>query len=689
MLKLIAIFILVPCALALYDPTQLPDYPVYYNAYNQQCNIPVKCDSDTRCPDVNDFKDLEEWAQDEACFKFETYSEYQQKSCSLIEECEYDYNLFFTKALSDEQEFGVKNTMTTDILLRQLASKGKCKVRNLLEGRCANFSRSLSLDECHRNLVHRCDTTYPYRSYDGHCNNLKNTNWGQAGNPFKSEIATCFDDYVSKRRLSSTGRCLPNPRGIIYDFQEIYKDFKPDEGNLFNMFGLVFLEHVNNDIVGRTHKRVRNATAGFRGCHADGSGVCDSRSPLTCPLTVPCNDSYYGPLHVECLNFSPVENSNDHCSVRYPLKRNTESSYVDLSIVYGDGNYDKNGKLFTSYCESSTAIDPNHVISVQFLAISGLFSQLHNYCVDNMRACGKYQTQEEIVEKCRSLTIAVYQRILYEEVLPVLFGDMYPKCNFDCKYDANIESTVSLAYVNTAGRFPHIWLPDNLTLVQGDTRVRKPFNTFFRNFGAYDCTSVLKGLLEDPIHTGTLADIVINTFFSKDNKMGHCLMCLDLERGRDAGLCPMLVYKHYFDKVAGRTPKCYNTFDDLSDTFGSDAIGVFKKHYESPQDLDALMLLFELFEADTTSLLPATVATATCLQYKRLKAGDRFFYTWNEFLTPALKELIKSLDMKTLLALFGGMDKVPVDPWHFESDKVTAKSLKDKFNPKAKLFCSC
>lgn len=63
----------------------------------------------------------------------------------------------------------------------------------------------------------------------------------------------------------------------------------------------------------------------------------------------------------------------------------------------------------------------------------------------------------------------------------------------------------------------------------------------------------------------------MNTFYSKDGTRGHCLPCIDLERGRDAGTCPLLSYKHFMEKLNGVKPrKCYNDFDDLADMFDSE-----------------------------------------------------------------------------------------------------------------------
>lgn len=352
---------------------------------------------------------------------------------------------------------------------------------------------------------------YRYRSYDGVCNNLRHATWGQAGNPLKFELAPCFDDYVSKRRRSVSGRSLPNNRDVISDIQSVKFDIPTSVSNkeIFTMFGVFFSELVNTDIIGRAMKRSRHATTGFRGCRADGSGVSLFQAPLTAPMNVSAQDPNYGPMDVECLNFSPIENANDQCDIRYPTKRNLGTSYLDLDVMYDPENYDSEGKLFTSHCKASSAFDFNHVLTIQFLSVAGLFAQLHNYCIDRVSSCCVDQPKEDRIEKCRALTIGVYQRILYEELLLSLFGEeFYEQCNFDCEYDEELESSVSSTYTNSAGRFQHVWVPETMTVVSGNERVKKPFHEFFLNLESFDCSGVLQGILEDPVRSTRMSDAV-------------------------------------------------------------------------------------------------------------------------------------------------------------------------------------
>ncbi|KAL1402860.1 hypothetical protein pipiens_005890 [Culex pipiens pipiens] len=631
------------------DQLRLPDFPVQYDGYQKQCGLPVRCAGYSKCPRVHAWSELERTAQVMASIEFEDNSAQAKDRCHLIQEGEFDFEMFFTEALDSDGEIAVKNTRTTEIFLQELSYQGTCAVKNFLEGRCS-VNQSLSLEQCKRRKFYKCNPNYPYRSYNGICNNLQHAEWGQPGSPLKSEMAPCYDDYIGKDRRSASGRALPENRELMAQVQaalNVNADAEAPPPGLFNMFGVFFCEFINGDMLGRVMKRVRTATEGLRGCRADGRGVSRHKSALTEPLAISRADPNYGPQGVECLNFNPIESANDFCEVTYSRKRNSATSYLDLSHVYGDGKFDKHGKLQTGHCGASVETAKLHVIALQFLIVGGLFSQLHNYCVDQVMACGHHDLLENAVEKCRALTIGVYQRIVYEEVLPVLFGrSFYERCNFNCEYDPTLESVVSSSYINGPGRFQHIWIPENLTYV------------------------------------------IMNVFYSKDGVRGHCLPCLDLERGRDAGTCPLLSYKHYMDKLNGiKSRKCYSNFEDLDDMFDPQLIAVLKAYYETPEDID---LLFSIFENQIPpgSQLPNLVAQSTCLEFKRLKCSDRFFYSWNPHLSNASRELIDVIDMKTLLALFGEIDQIPLVPFATHSQTVPASTLRKQLERRKNLFCS-
>ncbi|XP_058448783.1 peroxidase skpo-1-like [Malaya genurostris] len=669
------------------DQLHLPESPIHYEKYEKQCQIPIRCEANRQCPKVGDWFESELLAKKQATLLFSVNNMMSSEESYLIGSEEYDFQMFATNALNTDDEIGVKNTMTTESLLSNLVNdQNLCAIKNMLEERCNNVNQSLSLNECQHTRQYKCNPSHPFRSYSGICNNLGHATWGLVGNPFKMEMAPCFEDFVSKPRLSSHGRTLPNSRQLMLELQRAQKrlpERKTFPGNL-NIFELLLSELVNTDMIGRAIGRVSKATGGFRGCQASGDGLSPYKSPLADPQQVFANDSNYEPLRINCLNFSPIENANDNCKITYLMKRNTETSYLDLSNIYEEGKYDENGKLEMTYCQASQRM-PNNVVSVQLLAVAGLFTQLHNDCVDRVRSCNQIRPLEEIAEVCRSLTIGVYQKIVYEELIKAWMGEkFYEKCNFNTGYNPSLESVISSIYVNGPGRFQHVWIPESITYLQR----KVPFHMFFNNYQHFNCAAVLEGMFDDPINLNGLTHSVMHTFFSKDGIRGHCLPCLDLYRSRNAGICSLLSYSHYFSRLSGAmSKKCYHTFDDLSDMFDSELIDVFKSNFESPFDIDVLFSIFEK-EFPEDSFLPNTVALATCREFKRLKASDRFFYTWNKFLSPAAKELMNIIDLKTLLALFGGIDKVPVKPLVTESERISAQLLRDVVNRNQYLFCA-
>ncbi|ETN59557.1 hypothetical protein AND_008825 [Anopheles darlingi] len=175
-------------------------------------------------------------------------------------------------------------------------------------------------------------------------------------------------------------------------------------------------------------------------------------STLSNPLRVLPKDDCFDPIGVGCLNFSPQEKSNDQCELKHVGQRNAESSYLDLSNVYGtQPSYDANGKLELFTCGGTKPIVESSPSSVQFFALGGLFAQLHNYCVDQVRSCG--QSKGPVEERCRAFTIGVYQKIIYEQLLPFLFGEQfYAQCGFDCEYNPEVEASVSQLYKSAVGR---------------------------------------------------------------------------------------------------------------------------------------------------------------------------------------------------------------------------------------------
>uniref|UniRef100_A0A182MK61 Uncharacterized protein n=1 Tax=Anopheles culicifacies TaxID=139723 RepID=A0A182MK61_9DIPT len=660
------------------------EHPVSYDAYDQQCGYQLKCCGDRSCPSLHDLGSLEKIALEKALHELLNNDVASTNPNYLMNDADFDGRFHQTKPIQPFEHLGVTRTLTTHKVLEELARKHSCcQLRNLLDGKCYS---NVTLPCCKGSEQLYCDPNYPYRSYDGSCNNLQNPTWGRRGNALKHPIAPCYSDLVSKQARSKSGSSLPQNRNLISGLAQVLRERKINFVSDLNMFCVFMSEFMNSDMIGRANKRTKRATSGFRGCRADGSDRTSFVTPLSNPLLVQPDDEYNGPLGVRCLNLSPQEKANDRCEIKHVAERNLESSPFDLSSLYSEkASYDGTGRLVLEQCGATTPIVNSQPITVQFIAIAGLFGNLHNYCVDRASTC--LQSPGPVEERCRAFTIGVYQKIIYEQVIPVLFGEeFFNKCDFNCEYNPNVESAVSMAYKSALGRFQHVWIPEYMQYGREGQMQSVPFNVFFHGQERFDCTSVLAGALETPIHIGNLSRASVDKFYTVDETRGTCLPCIDLASNRDAGLCPLVAYKHYIEQLFGDETSCYNTFEDLRDMFSADVVEYFAKRFEHPSDID---LLFGILDRRFVSggFLPKLVAQATCLEFKRLKCTDRFFYTWNPHLGEGARHLIKVLDFTSLLALFTEMNEVPLNPFFVGSPRVPAGDVRAYLKTLDYLFC--
>ncbi|XP_040157937.1 chorion peroxidase-like [Anopheles arabiensis] len=667
-----------------FDKYYFSSVPEYYAGYDSQCGYEPKCYGDQSCPNVAMFSEYEKEAFIKAVAELLSNDERAQNGNYRIGESEFDFELFQTKAIKSGEDLDVRRTLTTDKFLKTLAKKlSKCELRNLLDGKCC-ANRTLSCCNGHEQIS--CDPYHPYRSYDGSCNNLEHPSWGKRGSALKHPFAPCYSDVVSKPARSKSGAPLPQNRKLMVELADFLNNRNSKTSSSLSMFMVFFMEAISSDMIGRANKRAHCPTQGFRGCRADGQDRSAFVSTLSNPLRVSPNDPYYGPLGVRCLNFSPQEKANDRCELKHVAERNMESSYLDLSSMYGEvPHYDASGKLPLFQCGATGPVEQLHPIAVQFKAIIGLFGQLHNYCVDRVSSCS--QSKGSVEERCRALTIGVYQKLIYEQLLPLLFGEeLYNLAGFDCEYNPYEESAISQVYKNGPGRFPHVWITETVAYkYQGRTQWR-PLNEYFHDHELFECTATLEGVLETPIETNRLVDEIMHKFYTTNGERGSCLPCIDLARNRDSGLCPLVTYKHFIEQIAGEESKCYSTFDDLRDMFSPELVNFFAHHYEHPGDIDVLFSGLDQ-RAYPGAHMPKLVSQSTCLEFKRLKCTDRFFYKWNPNLGEGAMHLIEILDFTALLALFTDAVEVPLEPFMVDGPKVGASDVRQYLESVNYLFC--
>ena len=76
----------------------------------------------------------------------------------------------------------------------------------------------------------------------------------------------------------------------------------------------------------------------------------------------------------------------------------------------------------------------------------------------------------------------------------------------------------------------------------------------------------------------------------------------------------------------------------------------FAHHYEHPGDIDVLFSGLDQ-RAYPGAHMPKLVSQSTCLEFKRLKCTDRFFYKWNPNLGEGAIELLSCDSLHSLIFL--------------------------------------
>lgn len=179
---------------------------------------------------------------------------------------------------------------------------------------------------------HACDPTTPYRTYSGHCNNLRNPNLAKSLTTFARLLPPVYEDGVSQPRLSGIGgNPLPNPRLISTTIH-------PDISNLHNRYTLMtmqFAQFLDHDLtMTPIHKGFGESIPSCRSCES-------SRTvhPECNPFPVPPNDHYYPVANIStgqrlCIPSMRSLPGQQHLGPREQINQNT--GFVDASVIYGE-----------------------------------------------------------------------------------------------------------------------------------------------------------------------------------------------------------------------------------------------------------------------------------------------------------------------------------------------------------------
>jgi hypothetical protein len=276
-------------------------------------------------------------------------------------------------------------------------------------------------------------------------------------------------------------------------------------------------------------------------------------------------------------------------------------------------------------------------------AMHTLWVREHNRVADAYAAANPGATDEDIFQAARRVVGAEIQAITYNEWLPTLLGA--GAVSEYQGYNANVDATVSTEFSAAAFRIGHTMLSgtvrrvdnDGNTIPEGDLQLRDAFFNPNRILNEGGIDPLLKGLssqLAQEIDT-KIVDDVRNFLFGPPGSGGLDLASLNIQRGRDHGLCD------------------YNT---MRAQFGLGAVSSFDEINPDPNVWLALATVYaNVNEIDPWvgmlaephlpgSSVGALMSAIIVDQFERARDGDRFFFENDTELSSVLAWLGQDLD---------------------------------------------
>ncbi|XP_052871706.1 peroxidase-like [Anopheles cruzii] len=552
-----------------------------------------------------------------------------------------------------------------------------------------------------QSVVAQCDSSTPYRTFDGSCNNLQNPTWGSANTPYGRLLLPEYGDGISTPRRSKTGYDLPSARLVstsLFNEQSIVDPLT----TLVNMqFGQVVAHDMG----------LRAGGSDTIPCCVNGQVVANPGRRCF-PIPVPSNDPVLSAGGIQCLDLVRTRSTFDtnpaSCSVSNPAQQlNNATSFLDLSLVYGNSAQqnallrafvgglmkvdNRNGtewppqdpqssrdcklQLSTDVCyltgdERSNITPELTILQIAFLRehnrLARLLAQLHTLWND-----------EKLFQEARRINIAQYQRIVYEEWLPWFLGpdQMVQKGllartpNYVNDYNATVNPTTLNSHSNGAYRYFHSAIWGTLSLAQESRAITGSLNindqmfnpTILERNDSY--AQLTRGMATQPSGRNDLSyDPQIRDYlFRYANRFGTDLKALDIQRSRDHGIAGY----NAFRQACG-----YNRITAWTDLtqLGPRDYQMLSSLYRTVDDVD--LTVAEFFERPT----PGTQAGPTYLcilmeQFMRTRRGDRFFYqngnTAGAFTMAQLREVQKATMARILCNNTPGV--VTMQPRAFQS----------------------
>ncbi|KAJ8678537.1 hypothetical protein QAD02_014324, partial [Eretmocerus hayati] len=564
-----------------------------------------------------------------------------------------------------------------------------------------------------------CDLTTPYRTYSGHCNNLRNPNLGKSLTTFARLLPPVYEDGISSPKFTSvSGAPLPNPRLIS-------STIHPDISNLHNRYTLMVMQYaqfVDHDLtMTPIHKGFAESIPSCRSCDS-----ASNVHPECNPFPVPPNDHYYPTVNISsgarlCIPSMRSLPGQQQLGPREQVNQNT--GFLDGSVVYGENPCiadilkGLNGRMnMTERGNRAKGLLPQSATHPECRAPSGfcfiagdgraseqpgltamhtVWVREHNRVMEGLRQVNPQWDATKLFEETRRIISAMIQHITYNEFLPRILGwnavSLYGLKLLSQDYFKEYSPTCNPSILNEFGaaayRIGHSLLRPHLPRMDRNYQNIEPAillrDGFFNPDMLYQpemIDEMTRGLVSTPMETldQFITGEVSNHLFEIKGipHSGFDLIALNIQRGRDHGLPGYNQYRALCNL------KRANSFEDLSREMAPEVIARLKKVYQSVDDID-------LFPGGMSErplqggMVGPTFACIIAIQFRQTRKCDRFWYETDDptirFSEPQLAELRKTTLSKVLcnnMDVHSEMQRAAFDlPSNFLNPRVPCSSM--------------
>ncbi|KAF4532485.1 hypothetical protein B566_EDAN003061 [Ephemera danica] len=269
-------------------------------------------------------------------------------------------------------------------------------------------------------------------------------------------------------RMSVTGSYLPYSRKI----SALLFDDKHNPDPLWTALFMQFGQFISHDMSQAPSAHYGNE--GIQCCTPDGGDTLPGPylHHACYPILIPPDDDFFSQYGQRCMNFvRTMTVAHPDCRLGPAEQMNAVTHFLDLSQVYGSSEstarsehgYECDVKCPRGACylAGDTRVNQN----LGLTSLHTVFLRMHNWLAAGLARINPHWDDEYLYQESRRILIAIYQRIVYYEYLPIALGwDYCVERNLvnpggayggGVDYDDKVNPSVANEHATCAFRYSH------------------------------------------------------------------------------------------------------------------------------------------------------------------------------------------------------------------------------------------